>query len=134
MHEIPELDSKGLRQFGLMAAGFFIGVFGLLFPWLADADLPKWPWILGVILALWALIAPATMRGLYTVWMKVAMFIGSIINRVVLTIAFYGLFFPLGLALRLLGKKPLHLDLDKNSTSYREISTLDKREKMEKPF
>ena len=35
-HVIPELDKKGLRQFGLMAGGFVIGIFGLLFPWLKE--------------------------------------------------------------------------------------------------
>lgn len=134
MHEIPELDSKGLRQFGLMAAGFIIGIFGLLFPWLADADFPVWPWILGIAFALWALIAPSTMSGFYKIWMTIAMFIGNIINKLVLSIAFFGVFLPLGMGLRLLGKKPLNLELDKSSSTYREITKLAKKEKMEKPF
>ncbi len=133
-HVIPELDEKGLRQFGLMAGGFVIGIFGLLFPWLADAKLPLWPFIVGALFIAWALIAPSTIKPLYKVWMKVAMFIGSIINRVVLSIAFFGVLLPMGLFMRLTGKKPIQDNIDKDAETYRVISVLDKREKMEKPF
>ncbi len=133
-HVIPELDEKGLRQFGLMAGAFVIGIFGLLFPWLADAKLPLWPFIVGVLFIAWALIAPSTIKPLYKVWMKIAMFIGSIINRVVLSIAFFGVLVPMGLIMRLTGKKPIQDDIDKDAETYRVISVLDKREKMEKPF
>ncbi len=133
-HVIPELDKKGLRQFGLMAGGFVIGIFGLIFPWLADAELPLWPFIVGALFIAWALIAPSTINPLYKVWMKIAMFIGSIINRVVLSIAFFGVLLPMGLIMRLTGKKPIEDRLDKDAETYRVISVLDKREKMEKPF
>ena len=133
-HVIPELDKKGLRQFGLMAGGFVIGIFGLLFPWLAEAKLPVWPWIIGAVFIAWALIAPASIKHLYKVWMTIAMFIGSIINRIVLSIAFFGVLLPIGLIMRLTGKTPIQSDLDKDAESYRVISVLDKKEKMEKPF
>ncbi|MFK8068706.1 MAG: SxtJ family membrane protein [Gammaproteobacteria bacterium] len=133
-HEIPELDSKGLRQFGLMAAGFFAGIFGLILPWLANANYPTWPWVLAAIFIAWALIAPATIDPLYKVWMKVAMFIGAIINKVVLSIAFFGVLLPISIVLRLCGKTPIKDELDANIKSYRVLSTLDKREKMERPF
>ncbi len=133
-HVIPELDSKGLRQFGLMAAGFFAGIFGLILPWLADANIPTWPWVLAAIFVAWALLAPATIEPLYKVWMKVAMFIGGIINKIVLSIAFFGVLLPIGLILRLTGNKPIKNELDENIKSYRVLSVLDKREKMEKPF
>ncbi len=133
-HVIPELDKKGLRQFGLMAGGFVIGIFGLLFPWLKGSEIPLWPWILGAVFIAWALIAPSYIKHLYKVWMTIAMFIGSIINRIVLSIAFFGVLLPIGLIMRLTGKTPIQSDLDKDAESYRVISVLDKKEKMEKPF
>ena len=36
--------------------------------------------------------------------------------------------------MRLTGKKPIEDRLDKDAETYRVISVLDKREKMEKPF
>ncbi len=133
-HVIPELDKKGLRQFGLMAGGFVIGIFGFLFPWLKGSEIPLWPWILGAAFIAWALIAPSSIKHLYKVWMTIAMFIGSIINRVVLSIAFFGVLLPIGLIMRLTGKTPIQSDLDKDAETYRVISVLDKKEKMEKPF
>ena len=133
-HVIPELDKKGLRQFGLMAGGFVIGIFGLLFPWVKNSEIPLWPWILGAVFIAWALIAPSSIKHLYKVWMTIAMFIGSIINRIVLSIAFFGVLLPIGLIMRLTGKTPIQSDLDKDAESYRVISVLDKKEKMEKPF
>lgn len=47
-HEIPELDRKGLRQFGLVTGGIVAGLFGLLFPWLLERALPLWPSLGGV--------------------------------------------------------------------------------------
>jgi len=133
-HVIPELDKIGLRQFGLMAGGFVIGIFGLLFPWLKESEIPLWPWIIGAAFIAWALIAPSSIKHLYKVWMTIAMFIGNIINRIVLSIAFFGVLFPIGLALRLTGKTPIRNNLNKDLESYRVISKLDKPEKMEKPF
>lgn len=133
-HVIPELDEKGLRQFGLMAGGFVIGIFGLLFPWLKGSEMSLWPWILGAVFIAWALIAPSSIKHLYKVWMTIAMFIGGIINRVVLSIAFFGVLLPIGLIMRLTGKKPIEDGFDKDVESYRVISMLDKKEKMERPF
>ena len=36
-HKIPELDSAGLRQFGLMLGGILAVVFGIILPW-------TWEW------------------------------------------------------------------------------------------
>jgi hypothetical protein len=38
MHSIPELDARGLRQFALTTGGIVAGLFGLLLPWLFDAN------------------------------------------------------------------------------------------------
>ena len=53
MHEIPKLDKKGLRDFGLLTGVIFVALFGLLLPWLRGHGLPRWPW--GVSATLWFL-------------------------------------------------------------------------------
>ena len=35
-HSIPELDRKGLREFGLVTGGIVAVLFGLFFPWLLE--------------------------------------------------------------------------------------------------
>ena len=49
---IPELDRKGLRQFGIVTGGILAGLFGLFFPWLLEHSYPYWPWIVGGLLVL----------------------------------------------------------------------------------
>ena len=40
---IPELDRKGLREFGLTTGAAVIVIFGLFFPWVLDLAWPIWP-------------------------------------------------------------------------------------------
>ena len=40
-HTIPELDKKGLREFGLVTGGIVAGLFGLFFPWIFDRAFPE---------------------------------------------------------------------------------------------
>ena len=58
-HSVPELDRKGLRNFGLTTGIIIALLFGLFFPWLLDRTRPLWPWVLCGTLAVWALLAPA---------------------------------------------------------------------------
>ncbi|MDX8411096.1 MAG: SxtJ family membrane protein [Mariprofundaceae bacterium] len=134
MHDIPELDVKGLRQFGLMLAGFVSGIFGLLLPWIWGFALPLWPWVFGVVCLVWAMAAPASIRPLYMGWMRVAMLIGEVINRLLLGVVFYLVIFPMGFIMRLMGKDPMARKLDKSIKSYRVRSKTPPKEHMEKPF
>ena len=89
MHEIPELDRKGLRDFGLVTGAIFVALFGLFFPWLLELNIPTWPWVLGSILAVWGLAAPATLRPLYRAWMKLGLMLSKITTPIVLGIVFF---------------------------------------------
>jgi len=135
-HEIPELDTRGLRQFGLMLAGVLVLIPGVLLPWINQWQmLPNFYWIGGaLIIAIWALTAPDSMRGLYRGWMRVAMLIGNVINFIVLAIVFYLVIFPMGAIMRLMGKDPLHRTLDCDAKSYRVISKVAPTNHVERPF
>ena len=50
-HMIPELDRKGLREFGLTTGAAVVAIFGLFFPWMLELDWPVWPWVIAA--ALW---------------------------------------------------------------------------------
>ena len=58
--EIP--DKKGLREFGLITGGLFVGLFGLLFPWLFSFALPVWPWVIAGVLWGLALLIPQHLK------------------------------------------------------------------------
>ena len=88
MQKIPELDSKGLREFGLVFGSIIALIFGVLIPWLFDLEYRLWPWILAAILVLWALVAPATMRGLYRAWMRFGLLLNKITTPLIIGLVF----------------------------------------------
>ena len=135
-HEIPELDTQGLRQFGLMLAGVLALIPGVLLPWANKWQmLPNFYWIgLGLMVAAWALAAPDSMRGLYRSWMRVAMLIGNSINIIILAIVFYLVIFPMGVIMRVMGKDPMHRTFDRDAKSYRVISKVAQTNHVERPF
>jgi len=135
-NEIPELDTKGLRQFGLMLGGILAVVFGLLLPWIWEWDnLPNLQWIgAGVVVIAWALIAPDSMRGLYNRWMRVAMAIGYVVNGIILAIVYFIVITPMGIVMRIMGKDPMRRTLDKSVVSYRVISKVANKNHVERPY
>ena len=128
------LDPAGYRKFGLTTGCIVIGLFGLLIPWLFELNYPLWPWIIGGVLGLWAVLAPDTLRPVYEAWMKFGQVMNWINTRLILGILFYGVFLPFGLVMRLLGKDPMHRELSKSVSTYRVISHNDSKDNVERPF
>lgn len=133
-HQIPELDRKGLRQFGL-TTGAIIGVlFGLFFPWLLERPVPRWPWVIVGVLALPALAAPDALRPVYQGWMRFGLLMSRITTPVIMGIVFYLVITPMGLVMRLAGKDYMARRLRDPSPSYRIESAATPPKRLEKPF
>jgi hypothetical protein len=141
--EIPELDVAGLRRFGLTTGGLVIGLFGLGLPLLfrglgaltAYTTGQMVAWGIGVMLILWSLLAPASLRGPYRGWMRIAMIIGSVVSRIVLGFVFYLVVLPTGLLMRAFGNDPMRRRRDPQADSYRVVRTKQIRPSdMERPF
>ena len=128
------LDRAGYRAFGLTTGAIVTGLFGLVIPWLFGLAYPLWPWVLGGTLGLWALLLPTTLRPVYTVWMKFGQVMNWINTRLILGMLFYGIFLPFGMVLRLLGKDPMHRELNKSLATYRVASHNDSKDNVERPF
>jgi len=133
-HEIPELDAPGLRRFGLIFAAIIAGLFGLLFPLVFGVGFLWGPWIIVAVFAAWSLLAPATLKGFYHLWMRFGLVMNAIVTRVVLGFVFYCMIFPTGLILRLRGKDPMQRRIGTADKSYRVESTDSEPEQMRKPF
>jgi len=134
--EVPELDSKGLCYFGLMLGTILIALFGFILPWSWGWDsCPNYLWIMtGALVLMWALTAPDSMRGLYHGWMRIALVIGNVINRIILAIVYFVVITPMGLIMRMMDKDPMHRKLDTSMVSYRVISKVRDRDHMERPY
>ena len=133
-HAIPELDRKGLREFGLVTGGLLAGLFGLFFPWLLEFSLPSWPWVVGGVLCVWGLAAPMSLRPVHYWWMRLALLLSRITTPIILGIVFFLVFAPVALVLKLLGRDPMARKFDDDTTSYRVPSEKAPPEQLERPF
>jgi hypothetical protein len=94
-------------------------MFGLLLPWLFGRGWPTWPWWLAVTFALPALVAPMALRPVYRGWMRLARVLNRVMTPLILAVLFYGLFTPVALVMKLIGRDPLRRKLDPAADTYR---------------
>jgi len=133
-HTIPELDRKGLREFGLTTGIAIVVIFGLFFPWLLERPWPTWPWVIAGVLWFLALIRPRWLRPVYRGWMRFGLLASRVMTPLVLGLVYFVIISPMAMIMRLLGKDPLQRSLDPEQESYRVKSTESPGEKLEKPF
>ncbi len=134
MHEILKLDRQGLRNFGLMMAGFLATIFGVIIPLIRRHESPMWIWAIAIFFVTFALVAPNFLNPVYQVWMRFGLTLGWVETRIVLGLVFYVMMLPMGVVMRLLGNDPLRRDLQKRDTSYRVPSKLRTKASLERPF
>jgi hypothetical protein len=133
-HKIPELDRKGLREFGLTTGAAVVVIFGLFFPWVLEAHWPLWPWMIAAPFWVLALVQPLWLRWIYRGWMRFGLLASRIMTPLVLGIVFFVMISPMAMVRRLLGKDPMRRTLDPDQKTYRVQSTKSPSEKLERPF
>ena len=107
---------RELRRFGLLVGGVFAAL-GILM-WLRGR--PAFPWLLtpGVGLMVLGLSLPKGLKPIYIAWMSLAIVLGFVVSHVILTVFFFLVITPVGLAARLFGKDFLGLRLNREAPSY----------------
>ena len=116
--EISKLptDVVTLRKFGLMVGG----VFAALGAFLLWRDF-SWPIVLvwiGVPLMVLGAVVPKLLRPIYIGWMSMALVLGAIVTRILLTIFFFVVITPVGLFFKLIGRDALHRKFDQDAATY----------------
>lgn len=132
-HVIPELDRRGLREFGLVTGGIVAGLFGVLFPWLLDRSFPLWPWIVLLVLGTWGLAAPLSLRPVYRAWMRFGHLLGQITTPIILGALFFLVITPMGVIRRLVASDPMARKFESSET-YRVPSKKAPVKNLEKPY
>jgi len=104
IEEIKNIKSgrKELRKFGVSVGMIFALLAGLLF-WREKESYSVFL-ILAALLVVPGLILPAVLKPIYRVWMTLAVIMGWLMTRVILSLLFYLLVTPIAFSARIFGK------------------------------
>lgn len=146
-------SEKQLRSFGLLVGPLFAAFFGLGFPRLCergffnsyfDTFFCQWlslgdgrvyfPFVFGAILFVGAIVHAKSLFYIHKPWMIVASYIGFVISQFILLLLFFGIFFPMGVAMKILGKDPMTRDFVRETGSYRVKKEPQTKDHMETPY
>lgn len=117
MQKRPKTNRE-LRKFGGVMAGLSAVVATIV--WWRGGTV--WPYLAAaaVVFLLTGLAAPAVLRPVEKGWMKLAEVLGTVMTFVVLVLAFFLVFTPFAVVMRLMGRRPLTLGFDPKAASYWE--------------
>lgn len=76
---------------------------------------------IGGLLIILSFIAIPVVRPFHKLWMLLALSMGFVMSRVILTMLFYIVITPIGLFAKIIGKKFMPLRFDRNAKTYWEI-------------
>ena len=133
-YTIPEPDNRGLREFGVTFGVIVALLFGLLLPWLFEHSWPRWPWIVLLIMVAWGLLAPATLRPVYRLWMRFGLFMSRFTTPIIMGLVFYIVITPSGFLFRLFSADPMRRQWDAGADTYRNESERLPADRLRKPF
>ena len=116
---------KDLRQFGLTVGGVLLIIGAVLYYYEKSSAI--YFIVIGGLLFLSAIIYPKILKPLNKVWMGLAIVLGFVMSRLILTILFFLVLTPIGLLAKLFGKKFMDLKFDKSAESYWEKRTIKEK-------
>jgi hypothetical protein len=102
-----ELPRRTITSFALVVSGALLAI----------AAYQRWrgaePWVvmtlvaIAAVLSLLSAVAPAALRPVYRVWMRIGEALGWLNTRILLTLVFFLVVTPIGLVMRLFGRSPI---------------------------
>ena len=117
MHQAP--TKKDLRVFSFIWSVIFlvIGLYPLIHA-IQLSSVRTWAIVIAIGFFAVGLLFPTILTGFYKVWVKFGEFIGGIISKIILLILFFGVFTPVAIILKILGKDLLNKKLDNSVNTY----------------
>ena len=117
-------SSRQLRQFGVLCV-FVLPLVGWL--WNVGTSGLAFTLLVGSIVAVVSFAWPAAVKPLFVGLMLAAAPIGMVAGEVAMLLIFLGVFLPISLIFRLLGRDALRLKVDKDATTYWQPKSEPKR-------
>ena len=135
LDEIKKIKSgkKELREFAIVM-GIFFAILGGLLLWRHRPFI--WPVSLSAIFFISGFLFPQALKPVQIAWMTLAVLIGFVMSRVILSVLFFLVLSPLALISRLLGKKYLDLSFRKPeaATYWEPVHTKKEKEYYEHQY
>lgn len=110
-------SEKQLRQFGVICL-FALPLVGLL--WAFGSDVIAWLAGIGAVLAVVGLTYPQAIKPVFLLLMLVALPIGMVISELAMLIIYFGVFLPIAVCFKILGRDALNRNLARSKLSYWE--------------
>jgi hypothetical protein len=136
IEEIKNIKSEksDLRKFGITIGLFLMILAGVLF-WRGKETFEIFL-VSGLALLALGLTIPVVLKPIYWIWMILAVILGWVMTRVILSLLFYIVITPIGFFSRLSGNRFLDLDWDKSKDTYWNYRTTNQlnREDYERQF
>ncbi|MGD8404126.1 MAG: SxtJ family membrane protein [Anaerolineales bacterium] len=136
IEEIKNIKSEksDLRKFGITIGLFLMILAGVLF-WRGKETFEIFL-VSGLALLALGLTIPVVLKPIYWIWMILAVILGWVMTRVILSLLFYIVITPIGFFSRLSGNRFLDLEWDKSKDTYWNYRTTNQlnREDYERQF
>ena len=111
-------DKKELRKFGI-TVGVVLVLIGFAFQLIWDNyTIYMVLGIIGAFLIFFGILIPAALLPVQKAWMILAVVLGFIMTRVILSILFYLIVTPIGFVAKIVGKDFLNKKIDKTKKTY----------------
>ena len=112
---VSDVKGSSNRSFGLVFTGFFalVGIWSFL----GGGGVRLWALGLALGCLVLALAWPAMLALPNRLWTKLGLLLHRLTSPVLLAVLFFGMIAPMGLLMRLLGKRPLNLPFDSSLSS-----------------
>ena len=110
--------TRHVRDFGYLVGAICL-LIGAAKLYLGGHALMASLWIaVGFALALGGAFSPATLKPVWFYWMKFALLLGLVMTFLLVSLAWFVMFIPVGLFFKLIGKKTVNVEFRSSKASY----------------
>ena len=127
--KLIDKSDEAVKKTGL-TVGVVLILIALLLWYLGKASFTYFS-ITGGLFVILAIVAIPVLRPFHMLWMMLALLMGFVMSRVILTLLYYLVLTPIGLLAKIVGKKFMPIGFDKNATTYWEKRDLAAKQKID---
>lgn len=131
--QFAEVELPSERNFGCFFSVLFL--IAACYFWYVDTEWLAYLFMmLSALFAGIALFKPNALRPLNELWMRFGLFLGMIVNPIVLGLIFFAMFTPIAILMRLFGRDELRLRIKKKESHWIKRDTLTQPESFKNQF